>query len=69
MANVKTIPTSELLSDRQETLADIHLCRYALTKGISTYFDGQEDVRERLHKNVVILHVIDRELKRREQNV
>lgn len=64
MADIKTIPTPELVKDRYESIDDIGLCKKALENGITVYSGGT--VRERLRVNEEIVRKIDDELKRRE---
>jgi len=59
----------ELESDRAACIEDNRLCEDALSRGIETYFDGHEDVRERMAQNTRIIAIIDAELARREEAV
>ena len=68
MQQIEDFPLEELLSDKEETLADIIICKRALANGIETYFNGTENVRYRLAQNERILKVINAELRRRELN-
>lgn len=62
--DITTIPTDEMLRDRDQTVRDIAICREALTLGIATYGHG-ESVRLRLDTNLRILDTIKAELERR----
>lgn len=63
--DITTAPVSELLGDFLDCQADIALCRFALTMGVTTYGDGCE-VQERLERNQIVFDLINAELARRE---
>lgn len=63
--DIKTISLHELVQDKQESLADIEICKQALAIGIHEYTRGR--VQDRLETNIKIVEKIDEELKRRTQ--
>jgi len=61
--NIKKIPTSELIDDLYDTVADIELCEMAVTHGVKEYSGGS--IQERLIENKIIEGKIRKELWRR----
>ena len=61
--NIEKIPKQELLKDREESLADIEVCKKALLIGVTNYSGGS--TQERLDINKQILEKIDVEILRR----
>lgn len=61
--DIKDIPTPELAADREDTVADISRCEYAMAWNVHTYSGGA--VADRLRVNRDILAKIDGELERR----
>lgn len=63
MADVTKIPLEQLLSDAEESLLDIDLCKLELVIGVTDYSGGP--VADRLAGNVGIVQTIVKELGRR----
>ena len=61
--DIKKIPIEELQKDRDESFADIKVCKLAIIIGVTTYSGGL--VEERLDINKKIVEKIDEELKTR----
>jgi hypothetical protein len=66
MEEIAKIPYTELIRDRDESVADISVCETALSLGITTYGDGKSTQR-RLEVNQGVVEKIDAELARRKQ--
>jgi hypothetical protein len=62
--DITRIPTAELRNDYRETLADILLCKFALSVGAETYGDN-ESTQDRLTINEAIRVLIETEAERR----
>lgn len=62
--NIFTIPDEELERDRKDSIADIDICRAALSIGYHTHRDGLP-VQERIDGNQKIIAKIEAERARR----
>lgn len=62
--DIKLIPTTELIADREESIEDIKVCKKALEIGVTKYSGG--GVLERLKGNENIIKVIDAEVSQRQ---
>lgn len=63
--DIRSIPTNELISDLNETRADIRLCELALELAVTEY--GEASVNLRLEANRRIESMIKTELDRRRE--
>jgi len=61
--DIKKIPMSQLLKDKEESIIDILVCEKALSLGVIHYSGGL--TQERLDANKRIVIKIDKELLRR----
>ena len=67
MTDITKIPVGELDADLSETKVDIVICQRSLDIGITEY-SGNGSVQRRLDTNLKIESLIEKELKRRNQN-
>lgn len=61
---IEQIPTEKILADRNESMLDILICKFALLQGVTEYSGGS--VRHRLNIHRAIVAAIDAELFRRD---
>ncbi len=66
MADITKLSISELEADLLDTKNDIVVCQTALEVGVTEYSAGT--VQHRLDVNIKIEKIIEKELKRRNQN-
>jgi hypothetical protein len=64
MTDITTIPTEELVSDLRDSIADIKICEFALSRGVTEY--NGKSVQYRIEQNQYFVKVITDELERRQ---